>query len=79
MIVRLLEIFAVPLTSVFGKDWLNANSVIRRSGDVDEVPEVDAPLTPYSDCEAQVTGGRGSMLHEVVKSPFHLQTNKQTH
>lgn len=68
---------SVPLTSVFGKDWLNANSVIRWSGDVDGVPEVDAPLISYSDCEAQVTGGSGSMLHEVIKRPFHLQ-QKQT-
>lgn len=43
---------------------------------MDGVPEVDAPLIPYSDCEAQVTGGSGSMLHEVVKRSFHLQQKR---
>lgn len=64
---------AVLFTSVFGKNRLNANTVIRGSGDVDGVSEVDAPLVPYSNCETQVTGGSGSMLHEVVKRLFHLQ------
>lgn len=60
-------------TCVLREDGFDADAVVGWGGDLDGVPEVDATLRSHGNSKAQVTGGQGGVLREVVESPVDLK------